>query len=310
MEPALDVLHRALRGDSGACSFLDRTSSIYLLDATDKSQPKTYGCWNFIHQAMNDVERVEARLQNAAQHQQLVAHTQLLAVMTLRVARRSNHIDRGLVETCIDNAAKYHASPNEARKLIDLNEELRDIVMGRIAAMVFDPVFHRQTSSTAFADLVVMETFCAVLAANAVSNGPAAVNHLVSEWIGPSARTMPPFALASVILHLAKEALRKSAPANTQDMLQRLSNSVMAGVLAPILSEAVKESNVSNPNDGMLSLHGRNNQIAAVSLRAMDRWCAATDLSLAQIKHICSKVEVRTDERPKRLAFPPYRFAS
>jgi hypothetical protein len=38
--------------------------------------------------------------------------------------------------------------------------------------------------------------------------------------------------------------------------------------------------------------HARNNRIAAIALKAMDRWCLATDLSLAQIKHICSKVQV------------------
>jgi hypothetical protein len=298
MEPALDVLNRALHGEAGARSFLDRTSSIYVLDATDLSKPKTYGCWNFIHHAMNEVERVEAKYASQGMNTkgaQLEGHVQLLATMSLRVARRSTVIDKTLVATCISNAAKYHASPDEEQKLIDLNEELRDIVMGRIAAMAFDHSFHGQSSGpharSAFADSVVMEFFCAVLAANAVSNGPAAVNHLVTEWIVPSARALPPFALSCVTLHLSLEALRKSAPANTQEMLQRLSNPVMANVLAPVLSDAVKETNSNQMNDGT-SLHERNNRIAAVSLRAMDRWCAATDLSLAQIKHICSKVEV------------------
>ena len=61
MEPALEILNRSLHGDEGARSFLDRTSSIYVLDATDLSKPKTYGCWNFIHQALNEVERFPPR---------------------------------------------------------------------------------------------------------------------------------------------------------------------------------------------------------------------------------------------------------
>jgi hypothetical protein len=147
-----------------------------------------------------------------------------------------------------------------------------------------------------------METFCAVLAANAVSNGPSAVNHLVSEWIVPSAANLPPFCLACVTLHLALEASRKTAPIHTQDMLQRLSNIVMASVLAPVLVETITEKNATttttedntSPNGSVLSRHEHNSRIAALSLRAMDQWCAVTDLSLAQIRHICSKVKVRT----------------
>ena len=307
MEPACDALNRALQGDVDARSFLDRTSSIYVLDATDSYQPKTYGCWNFIHQAMNEVERVEATHGRGGGSVDFgVVQLQLLATMALRVARRSNLVDKNLVATCIDNAAKskYNGSAKEAQELIDRNIELRDIVMGRIAAMAFDHSFHRQSSKSsqpAFSDPTVMETFCAVLAANAVSNGPLAVDHLVSEWIVPSARNLPPFALACVTLHLASEALRKSAPARTQDMLQRLSNSVMAGVLAPVLSDSIQESspdadmNLTNDHaagDAAL-IHARNNRISSVALKAMDRWCRATDLSLAQIKHICNKVQVR-----------------
>ena len=35
-----------------------------------------------------------------------------------------------------------------------------------------------------------------------------------------------------------------------------------------------------------------NSRIAALSLRALDRWCMVTGLSLAQAKHIASKVQV------------------
>lgn len=281
MEPALDVLNRSLHGDSGARSFLDRTTSIYVLDATDISRPKTYGCWNFIHQAINEVERAEAG--GVA----LAPHLQLLASLALRVARRSNTLDKQLVATCIQNAAQNIGERQQT--LIDINVEIRDIVMGRIAALALDPSFHQHhSSSSAFSDAVVMETFCAVLAANAVSNGPAAVDHLVSEWIVPSSHNLPPFCLACVVLHLGLEASRKSAPALTLDMLQRLSLTVMTQVLAPVLATTVKETG----NDTQPAFHERNSRIAALSLRAMDQWCLVTDLSLAQIKHVCSKVQV------------------
>ena len=301
MEPALDVIGRALQGDTGACSFLDRTSSIYVLDATDASKPKTYGCWNFIHQAMNEVERYEAQfarsnqihaLQNGAG---LNSHVKLLATMALRVARRSPDVDRSLVSTCVVNAgSQFNGTPEQSQWLIDLNLELREIVMGRIAAMAFDFSFHRQDGPhghSAFADPTVMEIFCAVLASNAVSSGPLAVQHFVTEWIVPSAKTLPPFAIACVTLHLALGALRKAAPAGTKDIMQQLSASIVAGVLAPVLMDAVSGDSSDASNEAK-TRHQKNNQIAGICIRALERWCAATNLSLPQIKHICSKVDV------------------
>lgn len=305
MEPALDVLHRALQGDEGARSFLDRTSSIYILDATDLSKPHTYGCWNFIHQAMNEVERAESKLQQGVP---FVAHAQLLASMALRVARRSNALDRQLVATCIENASKYHGNATEAQRLIDINVEIRDIVMGRLAALALDPTYHRNHKSpssgpytSAFSDTVVLETFCAVLAANAVSNGPRAVRHLVLDWIAPSSQHISPFCLTCITLHLAEEASRRLAPSGIPDVLQQLSNQVVTVVLAPILTSSVKESAVVPSSDakillstnGQSSTHEMNCRLTALSLRAINQWCAITSLSLAQIKHICTKKGVR-----------------
>jgi hypothetical protein len=302
MEPALEVIGRALQGDPGSNSFLDRTSSIYVLDATDPTKPKTYGCWNFIHQAMNEVERYEANfarshqihaLQNGAG---LNSHVKLLATMALRVSRRAPDVDRSLVSTCVMNAgSQFNETPEQSQWLIDLNLELREIVMGRIAAMAFDFSFHRRDGPhghSAFADPTVMELFCAVLASNAVSSGPLAVRHFVTEWIVPSTSTLPPFAVACVTHHLALGALRNAAPAGTKDMMQQLSASIVAAVVAPVLLNAVAEDSSANTGEGA-SHHEKNNQVAAICIRAMERWCAATNLSLAQIKHICSKVEVR-----------------
>ena len=293
MEPALDVINRALQGDSGARIFLEQTTSIYVLDATDSSKPKTYGCWNFIHQAMNEIERHEARSPGAAHEtitprdgEGLVNHAQLLASMALKVARRSPVKEKALVATCISNAVHFSGSESQSQWLVDLNIELREIVMGRIASMAFDFSFHRENgphSTSAYADRVVMDTFCAILSANAISSGVAATNHLAMEWIIPSSKALPCFAVASVVKHLASEGKRTSAPAGTKDMLQQLSVSTISMILVPALSEAVSEESSSD---------AERSQVAAMCLRAMKMWCDATDLSLPQIKHICGKVDV------------------
>jgi len=294
MEPALDVINRSLQGDPGARAFLERTTSIYVLDVTDSSQPKTYGCWNFIHQAMNEVERHEAAHTHSPQYTAgLIGHARLLASMALTVGRRSPSADKALVATCISNASHYSGSASQSQWLVDLNLELREIVMGRIAAMAFDFSFHRRTGPhgrSAFADRVVMDTFCAILSANAVASGPAAINHFAAEWIIPSSRNLPPFAVASVVLHLASEGMRKPTPVGTKDTLQQLSVPVMNIVLVPTLSEAVSEDS-EYLNDTMSSRE-ESSQVAAMCLRAIKMWCDETDLSLPQIKHICGRIDV------------------
>jgi hypothetical protein len=307
MEPALDVIRRALHGDPGARSFLERTSSIYMLDVTDASQPKTYGCWNFIHQAMNEVERFEQ--QHHQSNGDLCYHVRLLATMALRVARRCPSTDKGLIMTCIANAEKYdQANDRQSQWLIDLNLELREIVMGRIAAMAFDFGFHRPRAggphgqSLAFADHVVMDTFCAILSANAVSSGPSAIGHFATEWIIPSSKNLPSYAVASVVLHMALEGMRRTAPAGTKDILQQLSVPIISVVLVPLLAEALGENSnhLDDVNDPHL-LHETSAQIACMCIRAMTGWCQATDLSFPQIKHICSKTNVRTRQSDRIL---------
>lgn len=294
-DPALDMLNRSLLGDDTALAFLDRTSSIYVLDATDPMKPKTYGGWNFIHQALNELERHERNYggNGAASRGSpgLRNHVQLLAAMSERLARRSPASDRKLVSICVENASQYNPSANEAEALILLNSEIREIVVGRIAAMVFDFSFHNPNGPhlSAFSDPIAMEGLCSVLSANAISSGPLPTHHFMLDWIIPSVKKLPPFAVACVILHLGNEATRKVAPAGTKDMLQRMSGAVMAIVLAPVLHDAIMESGESR---GVESNHERHSRVAAVSIRAIERWCAATDLSLPQIKHVCSKVNV------------------
>lgn len=289
MEPAIDVMSRALQGDPGARSFLERTTTIYALDVTDTFNPKTYGCWNFIHQAMNEIERYEIANEPLTPSS-LVAHARLLSTMALRVARRSPATDKAMVATCISNDPHGNITPEQKLWLLDLNFELREIVMGRIAAMAFDFSFHRSCvgrhGNSSFADHVVMDTFCAVLSANAVASGPLAIRHFSTEWIIPSSGNLPPFALASVVFHLAVESQRKLAPAGTKDTLQQLSNPIICIVLVPTLTETIsgdEEVNVSSQD---------SDRIATKCLCALKAWCNATDLSLPQISHVCFKVGV------------------
>ena len=294
MEPALDVVNRALQGDQGARSFLERTTSLYVLDVADSSNPKTYGCWNFIHQAMNEIERYEARdLTGQGNGRSLSYHVRMVASMALKVARRGPIADKALIITCTSNASQYNASVDQSQWLVDLNLELREIVMGRIAAMAFDFSFHQRTwlnGRSAFADHVALDTFCAVLSANAVSSGPKAVGTFATEWIIPSSKSLPTFSVVSVVLHLASEGMRKAAPAGTKDTLQQLSFPIMSIVLVPILADSLTMNDVAANGT---SMRDDNSLITAMSLRAMKAWCDATDLSLPLIKHICSKVNVR-----------------
>lgn len=58
----LDFLDRAMRGDPNALAFLEQTASIYIFDtASDPGRAQVYGCWDFLHHALNEVERYEAQ---------------------------------------------------------------------------------------------------------------------------------------------------------------------------------------------------------------------------------------------------------
>jgi hypothetical protein len=309
-----------LQGDNKARAFLERTSSIYMLDVTDPSNPKTYGCWNFIHQALNEIERYESNSKqqqhaNANVHahghaqqestttvSSLVHHVRFLASMALRVARRPPQGDRAIVATCISNAADYHCNSSQAQWLFDLNLELREIVIGRIAAMAFDFSFHRGAAAagaaagantyTAFCDHVVMDTFNAILAANAVATGPAAVRHFATEWIIPSLRTIPVSALVSVAHHLALEGRRPASPAGTMDMLQQLSAPITSMVIVPAMADAASDNSNQEEDEATVGHHAESSRILAKSLVALDVWCGATTLTLPQLRHISSKINV------------------
>ena len=96
---------------------------------------------------------------------------------------------------CIENASMYHdASVNESKRLIEINAEMMDIVMGRIAALALDPSSQNPGNTSTFADGIVLEMLCAVLAANAVSNGPASVHHLFRGGYFPQRLRFHPIA--------------------------------------------------------------------------------------------------------------------
>mmetsp|Transcript_22212 Transcript_22212/g.61835 ORF Transcript_22212/g.61835 Transcript_22212/m.61835 type:complete len:1475 (-) Transcript_22212:116-4540(-) len=185
---------------SAARSFLDQTCSVYVLDADTSSTsssaagasgslasgessniPKIFGCWNFLHQAMNEIERFEDEqrqqlAQQATIHTppiQLLSETRLLAEFAVKVARRSDDLDRRKVATCLENFCSSHSSissvsdasssnsggsfvnrqpqersgatgNNDTRnigvllpELVRANAEIREIVAGRIAAFSF-----------------------------------------------------------------------------------------------------------------------------------------------------------------------------
>ena len=320
----LDVLDRALRGDPDALTYLTNTASIFILDtATDPSHPRVYGCWNFFNQTLTEVERYEAQYGHYAHHigeegyvpphlqgqhrpgpASLAPHVQLLTTLSRRAARRPPAADRALVETCLTNASRSaaaassaSASPerNHSARLLASAMSTRESLLGRIAALAFDFALHSPhgpSATSAFADPVSMEGLCTIVAANAVSSGPEGLRHLVSDWIVPAAAAdqLPSFSCAAVCAHLADEAVsNRGAPAGTSDALRNLFGSVVSGVIAPLLAEAVRDSDSGNGNGNGKSGPTRNQRVAAMALRALERWCAATGTDIGQVKRICSE---------------------
>lgn len=329
MDPALAILDRSLKGDVASLSFLERTSSIYVFDGTNPGQPKICGTWDFLSQALTELERLEAKLStpgglnfspprhngNMYPHSpnagdlgigfgavpNLQGHVQLLATMSQRAARRSPISDQKLVEICLTNAS-YRGSKEQARLLIENNRKLREREMGRLAAMVFDFSYHRSgeqpralspTATTAqyqsaFSNPLAMESLCAVVAANTISTGPNEVVNLVSTWIIPSLDNLPSYAVASVTCHLAQEAMGASAPAGINDALKiNLFDLVVTKILAPMLQEAIQESDV-NLNGQKV----KNQRIASMVLKALERWSSVTLCGLAHMKEVCHESNV------------------
>ena len=333
MSHALSVLDHAIRGDPDGLSFLEQTTSIYVLDAaTTPGRPRTYGWWDFLNDALNDAERYESEGRHLSAD--LDAHVRLLATVTRRVARRPPALDRRLVGTCLANASMSHmnllASGDVAQSLLTNNDELRERNMGRIAAIVFDFAYHRKRDGrgdcngegggvvarhpprSAFSDPVAMEQLCGVLAANAVSSGPAAVRHLVSDWIVPSIDSLPTFAVVAVMSYIAVEAMEEDCPPGTADVMRSLVPSVFKCALGPILIDSLRESD-ERGDDAMVEtggsgMSGRGNNehraVASFAMRSLDSWCKANLIGAVKLRSIFSQTNVR--ERFRRLLFQTF----
>jgi hypothetical protein len=342
MSQALSVLDHAIRGDPDGLSFLEQTTSIYVLDAaTTPGRPRTYGWWNFLNDALNDVERHESGEEGRHNHfyphrsyvgsdrRRLDAHVRLLATIARRVARRSPAMDRRLVGTCLANASMSHmkslACGDMAQSLLNNNDELRERNMGRIAAIVFDYSYHRggtngrvdddddhddwdgggiyphRPTRSAFSDPVAMEQLCGILAANAVSSGPVAVRHLVSDWIVPSIDSLPTFAVVAVMSYIAVEAMEEDRPAGTRDVMMSLMPSVFRCALGPILVDSLRggdergEDAMVESGDGGTSGRGRGGRgtIASLAMRSLDSWCTVNSIGAVKLRGIFSCTNVR-----------------
>ena len=316
----IDILDKALKGDSGALSFLERTSSIYVYDGVNPLQqalPKTYGCWDFLNQALNEMERYEDWMRRQEYQQQhhhhqreekktFDGHMQLLATMSRRAARRSPAADQNLIQICLNNAASSKHPPlaltaSIKQQMVDNNTQLRQRVMGRVAAMVFDYNYHsnpmtgtqtRQPPSC-FSNAVSIELFCSIVATNAISSGPEVFTNLVQEWIVPSVDTMPPFSIASIAFHLADEAMGKAAPFGTNQTLQnKLYAPIVAKVLTPLLAEAIRESDTSSSSSASNTPYVNHHRIAAMTIRALDKWCTATETGILHVTQECTNQNV------------------
>jgi hypothetical protein len=295
MSHAINALDHALRADPQGLAFLEQTASIYVLDAaTTPGHPTTYGWWNFLNDALNEVERYESEGFSS----NLEGHVRLLATITRRVARRPPSSDRRLVKICLANTSMTHmnllASAELSQSLVSNNIELRERNMGRIAAIIFDWSFHRMNSqgshsTSAFSDPVAMEQFCGVIACNAVSSGPTAVRHLVSDWIVPGVDSLPQPAVVAIILHISVEARGKGCPAGTKDVISSLVPSVFKIIIGPILIESLREG------DEGLSSAGENinHRTAAISLRALESWCRANEIGAVKLQKIFNSTNVR-----------------
>ena len=214
------------------------------------------------------------------------------------MARRPPSSDRRLVKICFANASMTQmnllANVELAQTLVTSNDELRERNMGRIAAIVFDWSFHRRNPQaghhiSAFSDPVVMEQFCGVIACNAVSSGPTAVRHLVSDWIVPGVDSLPPPAVVAIILHISVEARGKGCPAGTKDVISSLVPSVFKCIIGPILLESLRDAD----EGGLSAGDNINHRTAAISLRSLESWCRADEIGAVKLQKMFNSTNVR-----------------
>jgi len=189
--------------------------------------------------------------------------------------------DRRLLGVCLSNASRSNLSllNNDAivQSLVRNNDELRQRCMGRISTIIFDHSFHQNNAHfSAFADPIAMESLCGVVSCNAISSGPEAARHLVSDWIVPSVESLPPLAVVAVMNYIAIESMSKSCPVGTHDMIKKLVQPTFQCTLGPILIESLPE------ND--------QHRTTALALKAIDAWCNANTIGFVKLRSILSSV--------------------
>ena len=266
---ALRALDQAVRGDPAGLSFIEQTATIYVLDAASTPGAlQVYGWWNFLNEALTDIERHEAEGRTVS-----FAHVRLLSTVTRRVARRRPVVDRQLVGACIENASTTSmnllANKEVTQALLASNDGLRKQTLGRIAAIVFD--VGPSVASSSLGDPIALEQFAGVIAANAVCTGPASVGHLVSEWMLQSAGSLPRLSVSAIMYHVAMESTSKGRPNGIRDATRALAPPVLR-VLGRIYVETLEESG-----------EGR---VVALSLRAIECWCRLNEVGTVRIGQI------------------------
>ena len=109
--------------------------------------------------------------------------------------------------------------------------------MGRMAA---NRIYHSHRRvgnpyQSSFSSPITIDSLYAIVATNAIATGPGEFINLVSHWIMPNKKNLPPVLVVAVTYHLASEAMGKCAPCGTRDALKNiLFVPVMTNVLAPL----------------------------------------------------------------------------
>jgi hypothetical protein len=158
---------------------------------------------------------------------------------------------------------------------------------------------------SAFSDAVAMEQLCGVIAANAVSTGPNAVRHLVSNWIVPSCESLPSFSVAAILSQVAVETMGKSCPLGVRAVVRDCVSSVFIKALGPLLVESLRESEegVDEGDHSMLDAGDNgNHRTAAITLKAFDSLCKATYVGAVQLQNIFASTNVSSYDMSPFLA--------
>eukprot|EP00529_Nitzschia_sp_RCC80_P003307 CAMPEP_0113519012 /NCGR_PEP_ID=MMETSP0014_2-20120614/43291_1 /TAXON_ID=2857 /ORGANISM="Nitzschia sp." /LENGTH=1102 /DNA_ID=CAMNT_0000416699 /DNA_START=565 /DNA_END=3873 /DNA_ORIENTATION=- /assembly_acc=CAM_ASM_000159 len=320
MTTAIDVVTRALQGDNGARSFLEQTCSIYVLDMS-RTEPKILGCWTFLQEGLNELDRYESSSSSASASASasasvsrgggrrpahtggpsLLAPAKLLAEMGLCVSRRSNEDDDALVRTCMENG-RMHGLTTDT---VQANGELRERVIARMAALAFDG--NESDDEISLTQPIIREAFSAAIAANAVSN--LQIEEFVG-WIMSNKRSLPPFAVACVLRHVSVEASFHAHQSSSNDTdsnietLQKLSTRVVSELLGPIWRDTIHTIHTDEMRSGTPAEASscsdriqKNSRTASKTLEAIAAWSRVTGLSLPSLRHLLKQADIELSDQ-------------